>query len=221
MGRKKKFDKIGRNETYYAAYGDETQQDEKKESSTKKEKKKTLFDIDPGNVPEKKEPSSKFKYKKEKRKAVEEAQPVEEVEAPSKAPLVLALISFSIILLMQAFVQSGLLAGLSNSMKTTASLVFYAIAYIVPVVIYMIINYSRIKFHNIRWFSFSHIPFAVACLGFAVAATALQKYAIAYSSSYSMGLHDIMNTERRNRHEKRFWQKDSDYPAAGCDHRHL
>ncbi|MBR2021976.1 MAG: hypothetical protein IJ939_06015 [Clostridia bacterium] len=79
MGNKKKFDKIERNETYYEAYGDE----EEKKQEKKKEKKKTeiLPGIDLENVPEKEKLSSRFTYKREKKKVVQDKSQAETVPA--------------------------------------------------------------------------------------------------------------------------------------------
>ena len=186
MGKRKKFDKIERNETYYAAYGDESDNVEEKQEKPKKEKRRNFFDLNPDEVPEKKEPSAKFKYKKEKRSAVtQESETKQEVSAPSKAPFILVLISLCLVLLANALTHSGVLSGLSFGTRTTVTALVYAGIYIVPAVIYMIINRSRVKLHNLRGFSPSMFPFIMASFGLVVFLTALQKYALAYAFSYS------------------------------------
>lgn len=186
MGKRKKFDKIERNETYYAAYGDESDNVEEKQEKPKKEKRRNFFDLNPDEVPEKKEPSVRFKYKKEKRSTVsQESEIPQDVCAPSKAPFILVLISLCLVLLANALTHSGVLSGLSFGSRTTVSALVYAGIYIVPAVIYMIINRSRVKLHNLRGFSPSMFPFIMASFGLVVFLTALQKYAIAYAFSYS------------------------------------
>lgn len=184
LGNKKKFEKIERNEAYYEAYGeDEVKQEEKKE---KKQKKTELIPgIDMENVPEKKKLSSRFTYKREKKIVVQDRSGEEVVEAPSKAPFVYALIVLCCVLSMSFVVTSDIFLSLADRSRSLVKVLMYVVSYIVPSVIYLVTPHSKRHLHNIKRFSVSTLPFAASCLGLMLCLTALQKYLIAYSFSYS------------------------------------
>lgn len=186
MGRKGKFEKIERNETYYAAYGEEEQEQEKeKKSKSKKEKAKEILAIDPERVPEKIEPSTKFTYKREKRKIEHEEEKTALTESPSKAPLLFVLIVMCLVLVTNILSVNGVFTNLSDGFKTALPFVIYAVVYVVPAVVYMIVFRARIGRHNINGFSPSKLPFIFSSFGLVLCLTALQKYAISYIFSYS------------------------------------
>ena len=183
MGNKKKFDKIERNDIYYEAYGDE----EEKKQEKKKEKKKTeiLPGIDLENVPEKEKLSSRFTYKREKKKVVQDKSQAEITEAPQKAPFVYALVVLCCVLSMSFVVTSDLFISLSATTRALVKVLMYVVSYIVPSVIYLVLPSSKRHLHNIRRFSLSTMPFVASCLGLMLCLISLQKYLIAYSFSYS------------------------------------
>lgn len=178
MGKKNKFDKIERNETYYEAYGEEE----------KKAKKKDFFGLDTKSVPEKKELSSKFTYKREKKKAADETETdsaEKELEKPIISPFVLTLVVFCLAFAMQFITESTLLSSFVQGKETAVTLIMYAAVYVVPSVVYMVLTAGRARFHYVKGFSLKLLPFSFACLGLVLSLTALQKYLIAYTFAYS------------------------------------
>ncbi|MBQ7399956.1 MAG: CPBP family intramembrane metalloprotease [Clostridia bacterium] len=186
MGNKKKFEKIERNDTYYETHGDEEiKQDEKKQKEKKIGKTEILPGIDSQNVPEKKTFSSRFTYKREKKKITQSEEATAQVKTAPNAPFVFSLVVLCIVLVMSYVVTSNIFLSLPGTTKAFARVIMYIAAYVVPSVIYLITPYSKKHFHNIRRFSVSTLPFAASCLGLMLCLAALQKYLIAYVFSYS------------------------------------
>lgn len=192
MGNKKKFDKIERNDVYYEAYGEE-QSEKKKEKKEKKPKKRTFLDMDPENVPEKIEPSTRFTYRKEKSTTSETHKSTESVERtseekaekPSYAPFVFVLIAMCLVFTANLLSINGVFDSLTQGRETWMSVLLFAVVYLIPSVIYMIVRRKHSGLGNVRGFSLSHLPFTFVCLGLVLSLTALQKYAISYAFSYS------------------------------------
>ena len=189
MGNKKKFDKIEKNEAYYAAYGNG--ENEGVEAKEPVKEKKSLFDIRPSDVPAKDRLSSKFKYTREKRRIPEDEEVnnedavTPEVKAAPKAPFVFALVVLCVVLASGIIISSNLFSSLDEKKAAYIKLLLYVGAYIVPSVVYLLLPHSGRSLHNIRLFSASVMPFAASCLGLVFCLTALQKYIIAYVFSYS------------------------------------
>ncbi len=179
-----KFDKIEKNETYYAAYGEE----EKEETKKSKKEKKNLFAVRPSDVPAEDRLSSRFTYTREKRRIDGEHMPVRRSETDTvapKAPFVFALVVLCIVLIANFIVSSSLFSSLDVNKAAYIKVALFAVAYIVPSAVYLLMPHSGRTLHNIRLFSASVMPFAASCLGLVFCLTALQKYIIAYVFSYS------------------------------------
>ena len=184
MGNRNKFDKIERNDTYYEAYGEE-EITEKKKKKDKKNKIKDLSGLDASNVPEKEKPSFRFTFTKEKRKVIYDNEKTSDVTPPSKAPFVFMLTVFCLVLLMSFALTSNRFNRLDDTTAAAVKAGMYILAYLVPSIIYLVIPHSGKHLHNIRRFSVSTLAFSASCLGLMLCLTALQKYLIAYSFSYS------------------------------------
>jgi len=180
LGKKNKFDKIERNETYYEAYGEEDGQ---------KKKKKKILDIDTEKIPEKKPLSSKFTYTREKKQTSEQAQVTSteqtEISKPLISPYVLTLVTLCLAFAVKCLASSKFFLDLVKGKETAASVIMYAVVYIIPSVLFLVLSYKRMHLHYVRRFSPTMFPFSFACLGLVLSVTALQKYFIAYTFSYS------------------------------------
>lgn len=188
MGNKKKFDEIGRNDAYYEAYGEEVeekQDDNKAEKKEKKEKKSIFKSLDSDMIPEKKTPSERFTYKREKRKIVHEDNEEKVVDLPRRAPYIFSLIVLCLVLAMNFVLTSKFFLSLDETTSCVAEVLMYVTAYFIPCVVYLVLPCSQKNLHNIRRFSVSTLSFAAANLGLMICLTALQKYMIAYTFSYS------------------------------------
>lgn len=182
MGKKNKFEKIGRNETYYEAYGEE----EVKEKKTGK----SILGVDKENVPEKKKLSSRFTYIREKKQPeptpeTQEALIYEEIEKPRISPYVLTLVVVCLAFILKSLAAHELFSGFIHKNSALVSVAIYAFVYLIPSVIFVILSFGRMRFHYVRKFSPSLLPFSFACLGLVLSITALQKYLIAYTFGYS------------------------------------
>lgn len=188
MGNKKKFDKIELNESYYETHREESEpvKEKKKEKKEKKNKEpKTLVDLNVSELPEKKKISSRFTFTKEKRTVVSEENDTEQLKSPSKAPYVYSLIVLCLVFVMKIVVVSDAFFSLAQETRAIIKTVLYLMAFVVPSVIFMMAIKEKRHLHNIRLFSVNVVPFAASSLGLLLCLTALQKYLIAYTFSYS------------------------------------
>lgn len=188
MGNKKKFDKIEKNETYYAAYGE----DETEKVKKPKKERKGFFAVRPSDVPAEDRLSSRFTYTREKRRIDDEEKNERreeknsaEAEIAPKAPFVFALVVLCMVLVANLIVSSKLFSSLDVNKAAYIKIALFAVVYIVPSAVYLLMPHSGRSLHNIRLFSASVMPFAASCLGLVFCLTALQKYIIAYVFSYS------------------------------------
>lgn len=186
MGNKKKFDKIEKNEAYYAAYGEDENENEDVKKPAKE--KKSFFDIGSSDIPAEELLPSRFTYKREKRKTTDTREQQERqadaAESP-RAPFVFALVVLCMVLVSGFVISSNLFSSLDEKTASYIKISLYVGAYIVPSVIYLLLPQSGKSLHNIRRFSASVMPFAASCLGLVFCLTALQKYIVAYVFSYS------------------------------------
>ncbi|MBO4951073.1 MAG: CPBP family intramembrane metalloprotease [Clostridia bacterium] len=185
MGNKKKFDKIEPNDTYYETHEDEIDSEQKTKKEKKVKKPKFLPGIDAGHEPQKEKLPSRFTYKREKRKVVDSQEEKGVVEAPPKAPYVYTLVVMCLVLVMSFVVTSNIYASLSDTVRAVSKMLMYLAAFVVPTAVYLILPQSGKSLHNIRKFSAPTLVFSASCLGLLICLTALQKYLIAYSFSYS------------------------------------
>lgn len=193
MGRKGKFEKIEKNESYYSTHANEEPDDAGKESffkkvsDTVKNKGKTLGGIDPDKVPEKKKISSKFTYTKNTRKTIyAPKEKVAEADAPDKAPFILMLCIMCLVLLAKYLFSLPFFGGLSEKNFVIAETIVSIAVYVVPSVCYLFLTGDGRKLHYAKPFSPKMIPFMAAMFALVLCATALQKYYIAYTFSYSV-----------------------------------
>ena len=187
MGNKKKFDKIELNETYYETHPAENESEKEKGKEKRKKAPKPFLDLNPTEVPERKKLSSRFTYTREKRKVVSSEEGREEpaADAPSKGPYVYLLIVLCLVFTVKSIMESVIFLSLPVETRSFAKILMYIAAYIVPTVVFVVAIRAKRHLHNIRRFSVSVLPFAASGLGLLLCLTALQKYIIAYTFSYS------------------------------------
>lgn len=192
MGRKAKFEKLEKNEAYYDLHSEEKEPEKEKKSAVSslvgavKEKGKK-FAQDISKVPQKKSPSTKFTYTKNTRKVTYEDAPERQaLEAPSKAPFILMLCVFCVMFACKYTYALPIFAKLSERNVAIAEIIMSVASYIVPSLVYIIYAKDRKACHNFKSFSPTMLPLMLSMLGLVICITALQKYYIAYTFSYSV-----------------------------------
>ena len=193
MGRKGKFEKLEKNESYYSVHADEKDGDTarkgflKKLSEGVKEKSRTIGGIDPEKTPETKKLSSKFTYTKNTRKIIyNETQPGEELAPPDKAPFILTLCVMCLVFAAKLLFSLPSFQELSEKNYAIAEVITSIAAYVVPSLCCLFLTKHTKRLHYIKRFSPKTIPFIAAMFALVLCATALQKYYIAYTFSYSV-----------------------------------
>ena len=185
MGNKKKFDKIELNETYYETHADEKESLKENKKEKKKKEAITLVDLTASELPEKKKLSSRFTFTKEKRTVVNEDEEDVQLKAPSKAPYVYSLIVLCLVFVMKIVVVSNVFQSIPQETRAVVKILMYLVAFVAPSIVFITAIKEKRHLHNIRLFSVNVLPFAASCLGLLLCLTALQKYLIAYTFSYS------------------------------------
>ena len=189
MGRKAKFEKLEKNESYYSVHTDEVSEKKGLFSGlldSIKSKEKEIINLDPENVPEKRKVSSKFTYKKNIKKVeYTDSKKDEEVEKPEKEVFILAFCVLVLVFASKFLLGANEFMALSQKNYAIAEAVMSIAAFVLPCVCYLLSSKNRMHSHYLKKFSPSHIPFAGAMLGLVLSLTALQKYYIAYTFSYS------------------------------------
>lgn len=188
MAKKGKFEKLGKNESYFDTHDDKNGDKKNKTGVFKKVARRLtdengeILNLNPQKVPEKAQESEKFTFSKNKRVSIYTEKVTPQAEKPEKAPYVLALCVF----VLQFFALFALsFARLSPTGLHILKSVMYIGVYIVPVLVYIMSAKERKKKYNVRGFSPSHFTFIIACLALLLSVTALQKYYIAYTFTYS------------------------------------
>lgn len=189
MAKRNKFEKLGKNDSYFENHPEETQGKKENGGLWHRVGKKTaegVFGSTPENVPEKERVPSRFTFTRSKQKVMYTDEPEIEIPKPDKAPFILVLVCMALLLLGSALLTSDLMAGISSTGATLAVVGVSVAAYVIPVIVYILSSKSRMKFYNIKGFSASSVPIIAASLGVLLCAVALQKYFIAYTFSYSV-----------------------------------
>ncbi len=187
LGKRNKFEKLGINERYTDA--DNTNRPSKKREKFSRYGRKaasTLFGDSAENVPEKEHVSSRFAFTREKRKPQFENVSNGELNKPENAPFILVLVSMCLVLLGSALLSSDLFMNISGTAAHLAVAGVNIAAYAAPALIYILSSSKRMKLYNIRGFSPGMFPLSAAMLGVLLCSTALQKYFLAYTFSYSV-----------------------------------
>lgn len=181
MSKKVKFDKLGKNDSYYDTHVEE---------STKEDvKKKGIFsDMTPENIPEKKKAPSRFTYTKEQRKTIYNEEEQTEVENPKHAPYVLVFAVLILTVIAGLVASSDVFSSLTYKNAGIGKMLLMAVIYIVPSVVYIISSPSRMRLYNIRRFPASMLPITLVTLGLVTSLTFLQTYYITYTFSYNVSV---------------------------------
>lgn len=185
MSKKRKFEKLVRNEAYV-----EDEQFEKKEKE-QKGKKKSLSEIASLDVPERKLPSTRFKYTRERRKLIYDTKEPEQVESAPKAPFVFMIIVMLLIVVANYITSSKVFARLDEKSAYTAKTLLMFAVYVLPTVAYIFSSSSRRRLYNFRHVKSYLVPITFVSLGLVTSFTMLQQYFITYTFSYNVTVGDV------------------------------
>ncbi len=180
---------MGKNERYIESHAEEGQSEKTRGGLLRRVGRKTsdsLFGSSPTSVPERETASTRFTFTRNKKKVMYADEPQTEITKPDNAPFILVLVSMVLLLLGNALMTSDLLMNISGTAATLTVVGVSTASYIIPVIVYIISSKSRMKPYNIKGFGASSLPLMAASLGVILCSTALQKYFLAYTFSYSV-----------------------------------
>lgn len=187
MGKRGKFEKLERNQTYFDTHTAEEDNSKEEIKKAKKEEKKPILDIfNSEKVPEKLNPSGRFTYKKERRKIIYDTPKADAVTAPPKMPFVLMVSVVILVLVANIFMSGKGYMSLGYHKAAIVKMAVMAAVYILPSTVYIFSSRERTGLYNMRSFSASYLPVTALSLGLVTCLTLLQKYFITYMFSYNV-----------------------------------
>lgn len=190
MAKRKKFEKLQKNENYYLLHEEEAEENKsngflgflKKKTDSAAEK---ITDT-ASTVPEKITPSKKFSFTKTKKVIYSDTKETSELCVPDKGPFVLILCVTALLIISSIVTSSNLFASVGRKAAAILIAIFSIINYILPIAVYILSSKKRLGLYYAKPFSPGTLPIMAVGLGLVVCLCALQKYFIAYTFSYSV-----------------------------------
>ncbi len=180
LAKRGKFENLGTNDAYYDTH--DNNDGEKKNVKKPTVKSGGFFSLNPQKVPEKQKEAEKFSFSTGKKLSIYTEKAVPMAEKPDKAPFIFVLCIF----VLNFFACFALeLTKLSPTGAHFLKSALYILVYALPALVYILLIGDKNKKYNIVGFSPSYLAFTFACLALLLSVTALQKYYIAYTFTYS------------------------------------
>lgn len=191
MSKRKKFEKLVRNEAYSGDEQYDEKAEEAKEKKEKSTKKKRFSGIYQASVLEKKNPSTRFKYTRERRKLIYDTKEPEEVEQAPRAPFIFMLCVMLLIVFANCITSSEVFATLTEKKAHTAKALLMIAVYILPTATYIFSSSSRRRLYNFRHVKAYVLPITLISFGLLTSFTFLQQYFITYTFSYNASVQAV------------------------------